>query len=178
MKWLLYDALVLTALFASATVSAKTIHLYSEPKTDSKVASTMNTEAGVTIVYAPRNGEWIKVANPSNGDVGWVKSSDLGSNGYNMRVFTSGNGTHSYNVYQFGTGNSQFNQKQLESEVRYFEQQQRMMQIHMAHMFNDMFYFPYPVYVPVVMVPERPKLQKTASAKAPHITQASSNSTS
>jgi len=173
MKRLLYDTLVVFMLFATATtVSAKTINLYSEPKTDSKVAGTMNTEAGVTMVYTPKSSEWIKVANPSNGDVGWVKANDLGGAGFNMRVFTSGDGLHRYSVYQLGSGNSQFNQKQLENEMRNIEQQQRMMRIHMAHMFNDMFYFPQPVFVPVVMVPERPKLQKTASAKATHTTQA------
>lgn len=169
MKRLLFEGLAVTMLFACATVSAKTINLYSEPKTDSKVASTINTEDGVTIVYTPKSGEWIKVANPSNGDVGWVKSNDLGGDGYNMRVFNSGNGTHHYSVYQFGTGNSQFNQKQLENEMQLFEQQQRMMQIHMAHMFNDAFYFPQPIFVPV-LVTERPKLQKPAAAKESHIT--------
>lgn len=170
MKRLLYDTLVVTMLFVSSTVSAKTINLYSEPKIGSEVASAMNTEDGVTIVYTPKSGEWIKVANPKNGDVGWVKSSDLGGKGYNMRVFTSNNG---YSVYHFGTGDNQSNQKQLENAMQHFEQQERMMQIYVAHMFNDMFYFPQPVFVPVVMVPERAKLQKTTSAKAPHKTQAS-----
>ena len=174
MKRLLYDAFFLFILLATATtVSAKAINLYSEPKTDSKVTGTINTQAGVTIVYTPKSSEWIKVANPSNGDVGWVKGSDLGDAGYNMRVFTSGDGSHRYSVYQLSSGNSQFNQKQLEIDMRNIEQQQRMLQIHMAHIFNDMFYFPQPVFVvPVVTVPERPKQQKTASAKAPHTTQA------
>ena len=38
------------------------------------------------------------------------------------------------------------------------------MQLHMAHMFNDMFYFPQPIFVPVVMEPAQPKLQKTAAS--------------
>lgn len=161
MKQLLYDVLIVIMLFSSATVSAKTLNLYSEPKTDSKIVGNLNTETGVTLVYTPKTGEWIKVANPNNGEVGWVKSSDLGENTYNMRVFTSKNGTYSYNVYQFGTGNSQIEQKQLESKMRHFEQQ-RMMQMHMAHLFNDMFYFPQPIFVPVVVMHEQPKLQKAA----------------
>jgi hypothetical protein len=32
------------------------------------------------------------VANPTNGDDGWVKSSDLGGNDYSMRVITFGDG--------------------------------------------------------------------------------------
>jgi uncharacterized protein YraI len=171
MKRLLSYIFVVAMLFASATAFAKTINLYSEPKTDSKVAGTVNTEAGVTIVYTPKNSEWIKVANPTNGDVGWVKSNDLGNNGYNMRIITSADGTHSYSVYQFNAGSRQYNQQQLEREIQQFEQQQRMMRIHMAHMFNDMFYIPQPIFIPVMMMPEQPKLQKTPSAKAPQATQ-------
>lgn len=170
MKRLLFYAFVVM-LFATAPVFAKTINLYSEPKTDSKVTGTVNIEDGVTIVYTPKSGEWIKVANPTNGDVGWIKSSDLGGNGYNMRIMTSGDGTHSYSVYQFGAGSSQYNQQQLEKKMRQFEKQQRMMQIHMAHMFNDMFYFPQPIFIPVLMVPEQPKLQKTSPAKRPQTVQ-------
>lgn len=162
----LYSALVVAMLFATTTVTAKTITLYSEPKADSKVSSTMNTETGVTIVYAPKSGDWIKVANPANGEVGWVKSNDLGDHGYNMRIFTSGDGSHSYNVYQIGRGHSQLNQQKLEEEMRYFEQQQRIMQLHMAQMFNSMFYFPQPIFVPVVMLPEQNKLQKKPTIKA------------
>lgn len=158
-------------LFSTTTVIAKTINLYAEPKTDSKVTGVVNTDAGVTIVYTPKSGEWIKVANPNNGDVGWIKSSGLDANGYNMRLFTSGNGTHNYSFYQLGSGHSQFSQKQIENNMRNFEKQQRMMQMHMAHMVNDMFYFPHPVFVPIVLMPEQHKMQKTSSVKEPHITQ-------
>jgi uncharacterized protein YgiM (DUF1202 family) len=171
MKRLLSYALVVGMVFASVTVYAKTINLYSEPKTTSTVAGKVDTEASVTIIYTPKNSEWIKVANPNNGDVGWVKSSDLGGNGYNMRIITSDDGTHSYNIYQLGSGSSQYNQQQLDKEMQQFEQQQRIMQIHMAHMFNDMFYFPQPIFIPVVMVPEQPQLQKTPPAKTPQPTQ-------
>jgi hypothetical protein len=158
MKHLLSYAFVVM-LFTTTTVFAKTINLYSEPKNDSKVTSTVNIEDGVTIVYTPKSGEWIKAANPTNGDVGWIKSTDLGGYGYNMRIMPSCNGTHIYSIYQFGAGSSQFNQQQLEKEIQQLEQQQRMMQmyIHMAHMFNDMFYFPQPVIIPVVMVPVQPR---------------------
>lgn len=154
-------------LLASASASAKNINLYTEPKADSKVVGTVNSEHGVTIVFTPKTGDWIKVANPENGEVGWVKSSELGGNGYNMRITTAGDGAHKYSVYQFGTGGAKYSQQQLEREMRLFEQQQRMMQWHMAHMFNDMFYFPQPIFVPVMVVPEKPKPQKASPVKVP-----------
>jgi hypothetical protein len=103
MKRLALYTFAIAMLFTSAAGFAKNINLYAEPKTNSKVTGTANPEAGITIVYTPPSGDWIKVANPNNGDVGWVKSSDLGGKGYNMRVITSTDGMHSYNFYQFGT---------------------------------------------------------------------------
>jgi uncharacterized protein YgiM (DUF1202 family) len=167
MKRLLTSALLVALSLGSATSFAKTINLYSEPKSDSKVTGTVNTEAGVTIVFTPKSGEWIKVANPANGDVGWVKSSDLGGNNYNMRVISTGDGTHSYSIYQFGGNTGQVSQEQLDKEMQQFEKQQRMMQMQMNHMLNDMFYFPQPVFVPVVMVPVPAKEHKSSIVKTP-----------
>lgn len=166
MRKIVSYALLSAMLFSSSAVFAKTLNLYSEPKADSKVTGTVNTDKGVTIVYTPKTGEWIKVANPSNGDVGWVKSSELGGNGYHLQVMTSDDGAKGYRFYQVGTGSVQSNQNQLEKEMRLFEQQQLAMQQHMAHMFNDMFgmvSFPHPLFVPVVMVSEQPQQQNAAS---------------
>lgn len=131
---------------------AKKINLYAEPKANSKVTGTVDSAKGVTIVYTPKAGEWIKVANPENGDVGWIKSSDLGGNPYNMRVITNGDGTHHYSIYQFGGYNSKMNQEKIDKEMQQFQKQQRMIQIHMNHLFNDMFYFSQPLFVPVMML--------------------------
>lgn len=165
----LFTSLLLASLSITSVAYGKTINLYSEPKTDSKVAGNVNTETGVTIVYTPKSSEWIKVANPTNGDVGWVKSSELGGNNFNMRVITSENGPHSYKVYQFGSGSSQYNQQQIEKEMKQFERQQQMMYQHMQNMLSDMsnmFHYPGPMFLPVVVIPADQKTQKTASSKA------------
>lgn len=165
MKRLLSAILLAVLSLGSASVFAKTINLYSEPKMDSKVTGAVNTENGVTIVYTPKSGEWIKIANPANGDVGWVKSSDLGGSGYNMRVISTGDGTHSYSVYQVGGNAGQYNQQQMDKEMQQFEKQQRLMQMQMNQMVNEMFNFPHPLFVPVVIMPVTSKEQKTPVAK-------------
>lgn len=164
MKRLFYHALVMATLFTTTTIYAKTITLYSEPKMDSKVAGTMDTEGGITIVYTPKRGEWIKIANPANGNVGWVKSSILEGDSYNMRIFASRKGAHSYSVYQLDNGNSISNQHPIENEMRNFEQEQLMMQKHIARMLNDMSYFPRATFVPVFLMVERFKSQETPSS--------------
>jgi len=166
MKRLLTSSLLAVMAFGAATAFAKTINLYSEPKTDSKVTGTVNTENGVTIVYTPKSGEWIKIANPANGDVGWVKLSDLGGNNYNIRVISAGDGAHSYSFYQSGGNTVQYSQEQFDKQMQQFEKQQRMMQIHMNHMLSDGFYFPQPVFVPVVMMPVTSKEKKAPAMKS------------
>ncbi len=147
MNRLLTFAMVIAFTFVTMPVFAKKLNLYSEPKADSKVTGTANTDTGITIVYTPKTGEWIKVANPTNGDVGWIKSSDLGANNYNMRVINMGDGARSYSVFQFSGNTGQYSEQQIEKEMQQMEKQQRMMQIHLNHMFNNMFYFP-PVITP------------------------------
>lgn len=167
MKSLLTCAATLTLLCGASLANAKTINLYSEAKEGSKVTGTLNTEAGVTIVYSPKNSEWIKVANPANGDVGWVKSSDLGGNGYSVQFVTTGNGPHGYSFYQFGSSANQPSRQQIEMEMKQFERQQRIMQQHMQNMFNDMFtMFSSPIFVPVVLVPEGPIQNKATPIKS------------
>ena len=152
----IFTYLLMISIVESSPTFAKTIPLYSEPKSDSKTSGTVNTETGVTIVYTPKNSEWIKVANPSNGDVGWVKSNDLGNHQYNMQVITSDNGKQSYRVYQFGT-NKQYTKEQIDKEMKRFEEQQHMLHQHIGQLFNDVFYFPqpfifsHPIFVPVVL---------------------------
>jgi hypothetical protein len=57
MKRLFSYALVVGMVFANVTVHAKTINLYSEPKTTSMVAGKVDTQVSVTIVYTPKNSE-------------------------------------------------------------------------------------------------------------------------
>jgi hypothetical protein len=165
MKRLLSYTAMIGMVCTTSIAFAKAINLYAEPKTDSKIVGSANTETGITIVYTPKNSEWIKIANPTNGDVGWVKSSELGNNGYNMRIITTGDGAHNYNIYQLGTGGTQYTKQQLEKQMQQFEQQQRMLQKHIKQMFNDMFNFTQPIFVPVVMMPEPPKASTAKEAQ-------------
>lgn len=162
----LFKFIGITGLLLATTGGfAKTLNLYTEPRSDSKVSGNVNTENGVTIVYTPKTDEWIKIANPTNGDVGWIKSSDLGNNTYSMRMITSDGRSHNLQAYQFGFGKDQVTQQQLENEMRQFEHQQRLMQMHLARLFDDMMYFPQPVFVPVVLAPTGHEEAAKPSAK-------------
>lgn len=165
MKQLYYVSILAAMALTASSVFAKNIDLHLEPKADSKVAGMVNTEAGVTIVYTPKNSEWIKVANPANGDVGWVKSADLGAGGYNMRVETvNSDGAHRYSISQIRADS----QQQIDKAMEQFEQQQKVMLQHMQKMMVNMysgFYHPEHIFVPVVIVPDQQKKHVVESAK-------------
>jgi SH3-like domain-containing protein len=75
------SALFITALLAASVSFAKNINLYEQPKTDAKVVATIDPAQGIVPIYTPDKSEWVKIGDPRNGNVGWVKSSDLAKAG-------------------------------------------------------------------------------------------------
>jgi len=77
----------ITAFMLSAAIitypiisQAKQISLYDQPSQNAKVIGTADLSAGIIPIYTPPNGsEWIKIADPRNGNVGWAKASDIKS---------------------------------------------------------------------------------------------------
>jgi uncharacterized protein YgiM (DUF1202 family) len=171
MKQLLFYALI-ALLLSTGTIFAKTINLYSEPKTNSKVIGSVNLEKGVTLVYTPKNSDWVKVANPANGDVGWIKSAELSNNSYTMHIINSDNNSHGYKFYQFAAG-SNVDDLKLDEEFKQLEKHKRIMENNIAHILNDMFYIPQPLFIPIVMmakVPNQNDASSNQSFKSSHTT--------
>ncbi len=61
-------------------VFAKEINLYDQPKADAKIIGTIDLAKGIVPIFTPKEGAWIKVGDPNNGSVGWVKQNDLSAN--------------------------------------------------------------------------------------------------
>lgn len=106
----LYLSLLFTsaALMSPLGVFAAEISLYDQPNASAKVIGKIDTSIGVIPIYTPTNSEWIKVGDPRNGNVGWLKSADLSkamgpSNGvsFSQKIINDGKGQNSYQV-QYG----------------------------------------------------------------------------
>src|SRR5579862_9418067 len=98
----------------SSNSLAKSINLYDQPKADGKVVNTVDSNTGIITIFKPKEGEWVKVADPRNGNVGWVKLADLKGVGVQFNVIQSGDGLHSYQVIEYD-GNTVLTPEQIKT---------------------------------------------------------------
>lgn len=61
---------------------AKEVTLYDQPKEGAAVVGKIDIAAGFVPIYTPANDKtWVKIGDPKNGNVGWVKSAEMGNPG-------------------------------------------------------------------------------------------------
>lgn len=167
-KYLLLTGL--TAILSSSLVFAKPINLYDEPKAEAKQTGTINTDTGIIPIFTPKGSDWIKVGDPNNGNVGWIKQADLkGASGfsYTQRIITTGKGPEAYQVIQYGT--PQMSSEDAAATIKRMEKNQQEVQKAMNNMVQSMFKNieqPMPVILPVIYVAP-PKNAATAKPAAP-----------
>lgn len=78
MRKLILSILSLLATSVAPVALAANINLYETPDVKAKVVATVDSSDALTPIYYPNNkGEWLKIANPKDGTVGWVKTQDL-----------------------------------------------------------------------------------------------------
>lgn len=111
------------------------ISLYEQPDTTSKVTGTVDLSKGIMVIFS-KDG-WTKIANPANGDVGWVKDETLKTQGisYIKNVIKQSNGpnqtlqTQSVQIGSFPTENQNeydMNEIMKKWRVNQFEFQKSM----------------------------------------------------
>lgn len=177
-------------LSLSVTVIAKEISLYDQPKSDAKAIGMIDLSAGIIPIYTPKEGGWVKIADPKNGNVAWVKSSDLNSAGTSQSIFTFtqsiGNKTPtSYRIIQFGQPTN-LTPEQTKTLIKQMQTEQQEMQKSLRNMMRDvdkLFYNDwhflhheaFPFFVPVMIMPvqkatQPPQVNKQVPSTSPAIT--------
>jgi len=140
-----------SVLLLTQTLFAKNIDLHESPSATSKVTASMNSESPIMPIFSPKNSEWIKIADPANGNVGWVKAKDVNLNGFQFHVINSNNGNASgYQVFQFG--NPAQPSKDVLNAMKRMEEYSDTMRREMQNMMRNM--FPVSPVQPVVNVPK------------------------
>lgn len=159
--------------FFTTLAFAKIINLYEEPKKDSKMIGKIDSESGFVPIFTSKAGDWMKVGDPKNGNVGWIQSSDLStSNGnitgftFSQRVVNSDKGPQSY-VVQFGTPKP-ISSKEAQNMIKQMEARQQQIQKEMQKMMQDVFgntWTAMPVVMPILVIPTQDIPKKTPQQK-------------
>lgn len=166
-----YISLTALIFFVTTLAFAKPINLYFEPKQDSKVVETMNSEKGVITIFQPKNSDWIKVANPQNGNVGWVKMNELSNTQFNLQIIQSGNGPQQYQVIQYGNMPPAQSQS-INASIEQMQKRQQLIQKEMQQNMQNMFrlmqeeWANFPMIVPVVMTIDKKQPATNTNEKA------------
>ena len=141
---------VLAASLMCAPIWATTIDLHAKPVEKSKVTTQVNAGTRLLPIYYPGKGQWLKVADPKNGNVGWVRFKDLngaspvaGMHGvkYHQKIVTKsdnhGKGPQVYRVVEY-SGTQKLKPKQVQELVQHMQMQSQRMQAQMQHMMQNM----------------------------------------
>lgn len=161
---------LMTTLNFSSTCFAKEISLYDQPKADAKIVGNVDLAAGFIPIYTPKEGEWIKIGDPRNGNVGWIKSNEFNKINSTEASFTftqsyindNNKSPMTYRIIQFGKP-SKLSSEQAQSMIKQMQIQQQSLQKSIQNMMFDMdqlFYDDwhfnpgnFPFLMPVVFIP-------------------------
>lgn len=162
--------MLMGTLHFSSTCFAKEISLYDQPKADAKIVGNIDLAAGFIHIYTPKEGGWVKIGDPRNGNVGWVKSNELNNGNSTQASFTftqsyindNNKSPMTYRIIQFGEP-SKLSSEQTQSMMKQIQIQQQSLQKSMQNMMHDMdqlfyddwhfMYGNFPFLMPVVIMP-------------------------
>lgn len=159
-KWL--AAVLFSTVVGLPTLAmAKEITLLQEPKAGSPTTGTADLSYGVIPIFTSKDGNWVKIGDPRNGNVGWVKSSELSGNDSTSVIFShsisTGSGKNSsYQVFQFGTPSKLTPDQQ--KALQKLEEQQTAARNALQKAWQDMmnsWSMPSPILMPIIVVPQQ-----------------------
>ncbi|MDF1795200.1 MAG: SH3 domain-containing protein [Coxiellaceae bacterium] len=161
-----FTALALVSVVGASW--AASISLYQAPDVKSTVTAKVETGQRLIPIYQSNDHQgWIKVANPKDGAVGWMKVKRAGDathppklvtkktdDGFMRRVVTTTekDGPKQYKVIEY-SGSEKLDNKQVQKLIQSMEKRNAQMQADMNRMMNDMrtnFFGFQPIEPPVV----------------------------
>lgn len=163
-------SLLSVLLLAPIPSFAKSISLYDEPKENAKVIGSIDVTAGVIPIISNKEGTWMKVGDPRNGHVGWIKTSEVGdgtssSFTYTQRTINDGTGPQSYQMIQYGQPQTH-NAGEMNESLKKMQARQKALQQNlqksiqgMMNEINDIYkqqsslFGNIPMIMPIIVVP-------------------------
>ncbi len=114
---------LLVLLLVPVMSHAAIVNLREQPTDQSKIIGTADLSAGIIPIYTPRNSQWTKIADPSNGNTGWIKTNELKDSKGNIITFrqqisTGGSGQSVEMMQTTGTPLTPEQNKNLEMQMQ------------------------------------------------------------
>lgn len=137
---------IVSILFFMACISlpcfAKEVNLYESPDNGAKVTRKLDLATGIIPIYSPKNSTWLKVADPNNGDVGWIKIADLkepqgSAISVTQRFVNDGNTPLAYQVVKYGEVNK-ISDADMQAVITKIRVQQQAVQETLSKTFQQM----------------------------------------
>lgn len=143
----------LLAIFVSPMAYAKDIALYQKPDAKSKIVAKVADPADVVIIFQPKKGDWLKIGDMTNGNVGWIKLDALDDTSpaaeahkptsslpYHKKIVKRSRddlGGQHVQVFEY-QGSENLSQEQVQDMMQRMEQRQRTMQHSLNRMMRSM----------------------------------------
>jgi len=146
-------------LINASSALAASLKLYDQPKSDAKQIGTIHSETGIIPIFSSQNSDWMKVGDPSNGNVGWVKTSDLNAlhshsnTQYTItqQIIDTGKGPQGFQIVGYGPPKP-LTPEQSQAITKEMRLRQQVIEQNMQKMMHDMFQG-FPLIMPVVIMP-------------------------
>lgn len=77
----LFTFALLFLVIASKNILAKAddLSVYDKPEEKAKIVTTIKSNQEIVPIFYPKDGKWVKIADPQNGNTGWVKAENIKS---------------------------------------------------------------------------------------------------
>jgi hypothetical protein len=153
-------AVAAISLLTLPIAMAKPVNLHEQPQQNSKVIGTIEVSEGFVPIFTPKDGNWIKIGDPRNGNVGWVQSSDLSDGKLSFHFFSTGNGGQGYQVIQFGSSKP-YSSEQVTKMMQEMQKQELVVQKDVQQMMQHLMqqfqheWDSFPIMMPVIVVPQQ-----------------------
>ncbi|VVC76966.1 hypothetical protein AQUSIP_22930 [Aquicella siphonis] len=134
---------IAAGVFSSLAFS-QPVNLYDQPASSAKLIGSADMSTGIIPIMTSSNGEWIKAADPRNGNVGWVKVIDIKNakgttNSFTLKqdMLSSGAQPKNYQIIQNGAPKG-LTDEQLKTFMNTMQKEQKNIQNSFMNIFNGM----------------------------------------
>jgi hypothetical protein len=142
-------SLILTTAAHGGWFFSDSLKMYEKPDASSKVVATIDSKKQFIPIFYTDKKDWIKIANPQNGDVGWIEtnkikgplvSTEVNGNSIQQKIIYKQEGKDKepvvYSVVQY-SGPEQVSSKDASKMIKEIQERHEKMRLDIEKTHND-----------------------------------------